>query len=138
MKPNNNANKPARMKPVHKILPFIVTGKDQNGNDYDATSANTIVADLQTAGVFNKLSVMATIAKKYVLNKEDVRGVMNIARVQSYNAESGEIDLLFFGKNVEHAETISDMVVVPRVRTERDSDKVTTILAFEIVNAMEA
>lgn len=140
MKTNNEKkfNKPARTKPVQKALPFIVTGKDQNGNDYDANSALAIVADLQNTGVFEKLSIMATINKKTILNKEDARGIMSVARVQSYNAESGEVDLLFFGKNTEHAAAVDGMAVVPRVRTERDSNRVATILAFEIVNMMEA
>ena len=133
-KPNNNNNKPVRTKPVQMNLPFIVTGKDQHGNSY----VNTLIEDLQSAGTFDKLSVMATVAKKVVLNKEDARGVMSVARVQSYNAENGEIDLLFFGKNAEYATACSGMAVVPRVRYERDSKKVTTIIAFEIVDMMEA
>lgn len=140
MKTNNEkkSNKPARTKPVHKVLPLVITGTDQNGNVYDADSALAIVADLQNAGVFDKLSIMATVGKDLILNKEDARGIMSVARVQSYNAESGEVDLLFFGKNTEYAAVVNDMAVVPRVRTERDSKKVTTILAFEIVNMMEA
>lgn len=131
-----NTNK--RVKPVTKTLPLVVTGKDQNGYDYDADSALEIVANLQTADVFEKLSVMATLAKSVVLNKEDARGVMNVARITSYNAETKEMDLLFFGKNIENASKVEDMVVVPRVRLGRDTDKVSTILSFEIVNAMEA
>ena len=138
MKPNNNTNKPARIKPILKTLPFIVSGKDQKGNDYDADSALNIVTDLQDNAVFEKLSVMATIAKKIALGKEDARGVMSIARVQAYNADKGEVDLLFFGKNAELADVVNEMVVVPRVRMGRDTDEVATILAFEIVNAMEA
>lgn len=138
MKPNHNNNKPARIKPVLKTLPFIVSGKDQNGNDYDADSALNIVTDLQDNAVFEKLSVMATIAKKVALGKEDARGVMSIARVQAYNVDKGEVDLLFFGKNAELANAVDDMVVVPRVRLGRNTDEVATILAFEIVNAMEA
>lgn len=134
---DKKSNKPARTKPVVKALPFIVTGKDQHGNDYDANSALALVADLQEAGTFDKLSIMAIVGKKYILNKEDAHGTMSIARVQSYNAESGNVDLLFFGKNTEYANAVENMAVVPRVRTDRDS-KVTTILAFEIVNMMEA
>ena len=135
MNPKNN-NK--RVKPVTKTLPLVVSGKDQNGYDYDADSALDIVADLQSSDVFEKLSVMATIAKSVVLNKDEVRGVMNVARITSYNPETKEMDLLFFGKNTETAAKVDDMVIVPRVRLGRDTDKVATILSFEIVNAMEA
>ena len=136
--PKFNNNKPARTKPVQMNMPFIVTGKDQYGNDYDADSVNELIADIQSTGTFDKLSIMATVAKKVVLNKEDARGVMSVARIQSYNPENGEIDLLFFGKNAEYADKCSGMAVVPRVRCDRDSKKVTTILAFEIINMMEA
>lgn len=131
-----NTNK--RVKPITKTLPLVVSGKDQNGYDYDADSALDIVADLQSSDVFEKLSVMATIAKSVVLNKEDARGVMNVARITSYNPETKEMDLLFFGKNTETAPKVEDMVIVPRVRLGRDTDKVATVLSFEIVNAMEA
>ena len=137
MKPNNN-NKPARIKPVLKTLPFIVSGKDQYGNDYNADSALDIVTNLQDNNVFEKLSVMANIAKKIALGKEDARGVMSVARIQAYTVDNGEVDLLFFGKNAEFANVVDNMVVVPRVRLGRDTDDVATILAFEIVNAMDA
>ena len=137
MKPNNN-NKPARVKPIVKTLPFVASGKDQHGYDYDAESATAIVAVLQNNGTFEKLSVMAIIAKKTVFNKVDARGTMSVARVQYYNTETGEVDLLFFGKNTELANNMDDMVVVPRVRLGRDTDKVATILSFEIVPTMEA
>lgn len=136
MKPNNNNNK--RVKPITKTLALVASGKDQNGYDYDANSALEIVADLQEHAVFDKLSIMATMAKSVVLNKEDARGVMNVARVTGYNAETREIDLLFFGKNTELASKVDPMVVVPRVRLGRDTDKVATILSFEIVDAMDA
>lgn len=136
MKPNNNNNK--RVKPITKTLALVASGKDQNGYDYDANSALEIVADLQENAVFDKLSIMATMAKSVVLNKEDARGVMNVARVTGYNAETREIDLLFFGKNTELASKVDPMVVVPRVRLGRDTDKVATILSFEIVDAMDA
>ena len=137
MKPNNN-NKPVRNKPVLKTLPFVASGKDQHGYDYDAESAEAIVADLQKNGTFTKLSVMATMAKKVAFNKDDARGVLSVARVQSFNSEKGEMDLLFFGKNTEFANNMDNMVVVPRIRLGRDTDKVETILSFEIVPAMEA
>lgn len=136
MKPNNNNNK--RVKPITKTLALVASGKDQNGYDYDANSALEIVADLQENAVFDKLSIMVTMAKSVVLNKEDARGVMNVARVTGYNAETREIDLLFFGKNTELASKVDPMVVVPRVRLGRDTDKVATILSFEIVDAMDA
>jgi len=139
MRPNNNRDsKPARVKPITKTLPFVVTGQDQWGNEYDAESAKAIVAELQTNGTFVKLAVMATIAKKVLFNKEDARGVADVARIQSYNVETGEVDLLFFGRNTEHAAKMDDMVVVPRVRCGYKTTEVASIMSFEIVPQMEA
>lgn len=135
MKSNNNKKaKPEFAKPVTKTLDFVVIGYDQNGNEYDADSAKDLVADLQASGTFDKLSVMATISRSTVLNKEDAHGVMSIARVMKYNKEAGSIDLLFFGKNATYANNITDnMVVVPRVRLDRETNKAVTILGFEII-----
>lgn len=137
MRPNNN-NRPARVKPIQKLIPLVVTGKNQHGYDYDAQSAKDIVAELQSNGTFEKLSVMATIAKKTLFNKEDARGYVDVARIQGYNVETGEVDLLFFGKNTEHANNMDNMVVVPRVRCGRDTTEVATIMSFEIVPEMDA
>ena len=131
-------NNSAKSKPVTKTLSFVVTGKDQNGNDYDANSVNTLVSDLQNSNVFSKLSVMATMTRSLALGKDDAKGVINAARIQSYDAEKGEMSLLFFGKNTDLASIVDDMVIVPHVRTAYRSNVVDTITAFEIVPAMEA
>lgn len=141
MKFNNNAknyNKTASTKPVMKTLPIVFTGKDSHGNDYDTDSAIEILNDLQNAGCFTKLSVYTTMAKKICFGRDDARGVMSVARIQSFDAESGEMSIMFFAKNVEYAKLVDDMVIVPRVRTGRDTTKVSTIFGFEIVNPMEA
>ena len=53
--------------------------------------------------------------------------------VRLYGA-SFRIDLLFFGKNATYANNITDnMVVVPRVRLDRETNKAVTILGFEII-----
>ena len=143
MKSNNNAknynnNKTASTKPVMKTLPIVFTGKDSHGNDYNTDSAVQILNDLQNAGVFTKLSVYTTMAKKVCFGRDDARGVMSVARIQSFDAESGEMSIMFFAKNIEYAKLVDDMVIVPRVRTGRDTDQVSTIFGFEIVHPMEA
>lgn len=137
MKKNDNKNA-ARKKPVTKTLDFVVTGKDQKGYDYDTDSLNSIVKGLQDAGTFDKISIPASAPKSVVLNKEDAKGTMNVARVMAFVEDGAKVNLLFFGKNVDVAEKLNDMVVVPRVRLARDSDQVETILSFDIVNPMEA
>jgi hypothetical protein len=139
MKPNYNNNKqPARTKPVIKNVSFIASGKDRFGNNYNAESANSIMAELQECNVFSKLSVSACMPKSQCL-KKDIKGTMNVARILSYDAESGNVELLFFGKNVEYAKFEDDtMALVPHVRIDRNNGDVSTIAAFEIVPIMEA
>lgn len=122
-------------KPVKLNLAFVVTGVDQKGNDYDAASAKSIMTDLQNAGCFEKLSVSVGIAREK-LNAG--KGVMTLGRLQSYNVETEEIEVLLIGKNVELADTVKDMVIIPRVRTAYNSTEVTSILGFDVVPAMEA
>ena len=125
-------------KPVTTTIPFVVTGKDQRGNEYNANSATALVEELCNDGVFTKLSVMATMTKANLFGKDDAKGNVNLARVMDYNSETGDISLLFFGKNVDHAERMENMVVVPRVMTDRETSNVTCITGFEVVPAMEA
>lgn len=138
MKPNNNNKQPVRTKPVTKTIPFITSGKDRFGNDYDVESVSALMADLNTANVFSKLSIPASMSKATCLKKNEIKGVMNIARILSYDVESGNVDLLFFGKNVQFADLMEDVALVPHVRTARNSETVETITAFEIVPIMEA
>ena len=131
-KPNNNYNN--ANKPVMKVLRFVVSGVDNKGKEYNAQSAVDIMTDLQDKGVFTMLSVDVTMNKAKCLDNPDAKGVMSIARLQSFDPDTQEISVMLFGKNVSFADKITnDMVIVPRVRTGRDSDDVVTILGFEIV-----
>lgn len=127
-----------KKKPVTVNVPFVVTGEDQYGNKYNAESATTLVEKLRDNKTFVELSVMATIAKSTLLDKEGVKGNLNLARVMDFNSETGDVSLLFFGKNVDHAERMDGMVIVPRVMTDRETSDVTCITGFEVVPAMEA
>ena len=127
-----------KKKPVTTTIPFVVTGNDQYGNEYNADTATALVEELRDNGVFYKLSVMATMTKANLFGKEDAKGNINLARVMDYDSETGDISLLFFGKNVDHAERMENMVVVPRVMIARDTTDVTCITGFEVVPAMEA
>lgn len=127
-----------KKKPVTTTIPFVVTGNDQYGNEYNADTATALVEELRDNGVFSKLSVMATMTKANLFGKEDAKGNINLARVMDYDSETGDISLLFFGKNVDHAERMENMVVVPRVMIARDTSDVTCITGFEVVPAMEA
>ena len=125
-------------KPVNKTFSLIVSGKDNHGHDYDPDSAIELIDDLVKNDVFTKLSIMASVANAALMGKEDARGMRNVARITTVNCEDKTVDMTCVGKNVEAAEKLDEMVVVPRVRTARDDTKVETILYFEIVNPMEA
>lgn len=129
---NNGDQQRKSNKPVMRSLPMLVSGFDSYGNPYNTVSLYDIMDDLQNAGVFSKLSVAVTISKKLITGDENAKGVMSVARVSSYDKDSSEISITFFGKNTEFADMTKDMVIVPRVRTGRDTENVSTILAFEI------
>lgn len=126
----NNDRKPN--KPVMRSIPMQVSGVDNYGNTYNPVSLYDIMDDLQNAGVFSKLSVAVTMSKKLIMDDENAKGVMSVARISSYDKDSSEISITFFGKNTEYADMVKDMVIIPRVRTGRDTEDVSTILAFEI------
>lgn len=127
----NNADRKPN-KPVMRSLPMLVSGIDNYGNSYNTISLYDIMDDLQNAGVFSKLSVTVTMSKKLITGDDNAKGVMSVARVSSYDKDSSEIAITFFGKNTEYADMVKDMVIIPRVRTGRDTEDVSTILAFEI------
>lgn len=133
-KKNNNDK---RVKPIIKVLSLVFTGKDQKGCEYDPESCRDIVKSLQESGCFDKLSVTVTIAKNRVFT-EDSKGTMNLGRFLSYNDETGDVELLIMGKNTELVDKLDDSVIVPRVRVNRNSTEVTSILGFEVVGTMEA
>lgn len=135
MKPNFNKNN-NKNKPVLVSLPLVFTGVDKNGRNYDVDSCKKIISDLQDADVFKKLSVSTGIARSLV--EDDAKGTLTIARIQSVDVDTWDVSLMLFGQNTEHADTIKDFVIVPHVRTGRDSDEVISILRFEIVRAMDA
>lgn len=137
MKPNKNANGKNFTKPVTKTLPFVVTGHDFKGNTYDADSATTLVGELQEAGVFDKLSIMVTASRSLILGDESLKGAMKIAAIKSFDNKNGSMDLTFFGRNVEYVNATDNLVVVPRVRFDREG-KVFKIIDFEVVAAMDA
>ena len=134
----NNNDRQRSSKPIFKVLPIIINGHDRVGKEYNPDSLIKVLTDLQEADVFSKLSINLTIAKNLCIDGDNIKGVLSIARIQSFDIEHGEMSICLFGKNVEYADKITDMVIVPRIRTSRDSDAVSTILGFEIVPAMEA
>ena len=130
---NTNAKKPNN-KPVIKVLPFVPGSADKFGNEYNPDSVYQIMCDLQKAGVFSKMSVTVVMNKAACTGNADAKGVMSVARIQSYDMETGEISIAFYAKNVEFANLVDGKVIVPRVRVGRDSTEVTTILGWEIVD----
>lgn len=134
---SNFNNKNNKNKPVLVSLPLVFTGVDKNGRNYDVDSCKKIISDFQNAEVFKKLSVSTGIQRSLV-EDEDAKGTLTIARIQSVDVDTWDVSLMLFGQNTEHANTIKDFVIVPHVRTGRDSDEVISILRFEIVRAMDA
>ena len=132
--PKTNTEKTNKPKFVNKTMQIVVSGKDNYGRTYDPASATAVISELAEAGTFTKLSVMANVANSILTDKEDAKGVRNVARIQSFDAENSTMEVTFFGKNVDFADKLTDLVIVPRVRTAHNSDKVDCIMYFEIVN----
>lgn len=138
MKQNFNNNRKTGNKPTVVSLPLVFTGVDKNGRNFDVDSCKAIIGDLQNADVFKKLSVSTQIQRSLADNDENAKGTLTIARIQSIDTDTWDASVMLFGKNVDYADAIKDFVIVPRVRTGRDSDEVISILRFEIVRAMDA
>lgn len=134
---NKNSNTQKFNKPINKIMPLITSGVDSNGNPYNIDSVYDLLCNLENAKVFSKLSVPVTIAKTY-LDDKNGRGVKTIARIQSFDADNGQITVCLFGQNTEYADLVEDMVIVPKVRVNRNTEEVSTILGFSMMPAMEA
>ena len=125
-------------KPVTTSVPFVVTGTDQYGNNFNAESATALMEKLYTSNTFTMLSVMASMSKKNLFGREDAKGSVNVARVVGYDTTSGSVSLTFFGKNVDNAEKMDGMVVIPHVLIDRATSDASCITGFEIVPEMDA
>lgn len=134
---NNNKSATPRIIPVTKILPLVVTGVDARGNQYDSAQVNERVEHIQECSIFDILSINASLAKSICFNNADLKGQISVARIKSYDASTGNMEIIFIGKNTEFANIVDDMVIVPRVRLNRDGN-VESILSFDIIPAMEA
>lgn len=130
-----NENFTKGTKPIVKTISICLNGSDARGNNYNVASAEELLNDLQTSGVFDKLSVFATMSKSLCYDNTDYRGVISVARIKSVNAKNHEITLVFFGKNTEFASVLENnpTMVMPRMRIDRDSNDVTTFFGFDIV-----
>ena len=133
---NNNANH-NRIKPVTKGIPFVVTGVDNTRNmQYDPSQVYDIVNTLQNNEIFKILCINATMPKATCFNNKDLKGQINVARIENYDND-GNMSCLFIGKNAEFATLTDGMVIVPRIRMNRDGS-VESIISFDIVPEMEA
>lgn len=133
MKQNNRNNNKFMKKPknVLKSIPLKFTGLDIKGSPYDIESCKKLIRELQDAGVFTKLSVSA-IVKKSLISNETGASSFSIARIQSIDVDSQEVSLMVFSKNTEYADKLDGLVLVPRVRTGRDTEEVSTIFGFDV------
>lgn len=133
-----NDSRPANgrigVKPVTKVLPLVIASADGKGREYDANSAVELISFLQDHSVFDKLSVDATMSKRICFDNPEAKGSIPVARIHSFDKETMELSVTLYGKNTNFADKITEnMIIVPRVRVDRDSNKVITINAFEIV-----
>ena len=117
-------------------LPMIFTGVDKNGNEWDVDSCKKIISDLNNSDVFSKISIALGIDRSLV--ESDGRGTLSIARLLSVDVETGDASIMFFTKTADYMDLVKDLVIIPHVRTRKDSTEVNTIFRFEIVRPMDA
>ena len=132
-KSNNNFRQPA--KPVNKTIPLVVTGNAGRGKTFDTNTLRDLLIDLNESKCFEKLSVLATMPKALVFNKQEARGTIGVARVKGYDKTKDEITVTFFGKNIGYADLVDDsMVITIKAHSDR-SGVVDTLLTFDIISA---
>ncbi len=138
-KKTNSTTKPAfkPARPVSKTIPLIVTGDAGHGKKYNPDDVRTLLNELVECKCFEKLSVLATMPKSMCFNNPDARGVIGVARINTYDAQADNLSVTFFGKNVALAEMIDEsMAMTVRVHLDRDN-VVDTITSFDIVPMMD-
>lgn len=130
----NSKYNPSDMKPktITSVIPFICSGIDGK-REYHVDTAIDLMKSISDAGVLNKISVDAKMAKAIVFNNDTIRGQISVGRVRSYDHENRNVSILFFGKNVAFADKITaNTVLIPHVLTDKDGN-VETFIGFELV-----
>lgn len=130
----NNKYNSGDMKPktITSVIPFICSGIDGK-REYHVDTAIDLMKSISDAGVLNKISIDAKMAKAIAFNNDNIRGQISVGRVRSYDHESGNVSILFFGKNVAFADKITaNTVLIPHVLTDKDGN-VETFIGFELV-----
>lgn len=132
-----NEQKNKNQKPVTKTIPVVFTGTITESRKYDIESCQNILADLEGANVFSKIFIGVLMARSIYTGDESAKGSTSVARIDSYDGKNGEMKITFFGKNIRYSKFVddNDMVIIPHVRTEKDSMDVATIMNFELVLA---
>lgn len=132
---NFKNNKPATPKVAFKTLDLILSGTDVNQVNYNVESCAAILNDLQNADVFNKISIYVTAPRKLLTNNESDKGTINVGKIQSFNYNEGTMTIMLFGKNVQFANNLdNNRAINVRVRNEKNSTDVASILNFELVH----
>lgn len=130
---NNRSNKP---KPVTLNVVVSTSGADRFGNEYNVESVHDLLAELQEHLVFEKLTVSVNCARALIIGDENAKGTMPVARVKSY--ADGAMDLVF--RDPSHASIVdmNNLVVVPRLRIDRNTHDAITITGLDLIKATEA
>lgn len=132
---NNNPRNKQNQKPkvIFKTVDLILSGTDTNGVEYDVESCAAIIDSLQSADVFNKISIYVNAPRNVLTGVETDKGTISVGKIQSFNYDDGTMSIMLFGKNTQYADKIDNLVIMPRVRNEKNSTAVASILNFELV-----
>ena len=139
---NNNQQKTRNFNsaPTFKsvVVPFIMSGKDFKGNDYDHQSAVEVLTKAINSNIFDIISINTSMPKSVVFDKADARGFIDVATINGINLENMTATINFYKKNVRLADIAEQsMVLVPVFKIRKDGT-VRSILRFDLVNEMDA
>ena len=126
----SNETKP---KTVTCHIPFICSGVDGK-REYHVDTAFDLIKSIADLGIFDRLSVDVKMAKSVAFNIENAKGQVPVARLRNYDSENQNVTILFFGRNVDIADKVTDKtVLIPHVLTDKEGN-VETFIGFELVD----
>ena len=137
---NNNQQGNRNSTPNFKsvTIPFIMSGKDFTGNDYDHQSAVELLTKAVTNNIFSIINISAAMAKSIVFDKDDAHGTIDVAGIEKIDLDNMTATVNFYKKNVRLADMVEkSMVLVPVFKIRKDKT-VKNIIKFNLVNEMDA
>lgn len=123
----NNERREFKPKPARKTIPVL-----ENLNDNPAVL--DFLTKLQDSGAFKMLSVSANLANSIIKHNDTIKGFKSVARIDSFDLDHNEVNLVFFGKNAELADLCDSLVLELKINTiVNKNNELVSITGFDLV-----